>query len=163
MQHNSRPILVQLTHLTSKGDIYSKVKRLKDYQRWSRTSIVDDLSPKALSRRHVMQHICNLAKIKNMNAKMKGEALIIDGKRYTQADLQHLPNNLSLSEAKTLPIKNGIAFQGPESINQSINHKCQTCSPAVSKSRVLNTTVLNNRSATSKRLNMVINPVPRKS
>ena len=62
-----------------------------------------------------MQHICNLAKIKNMNAKMKGEALIIDGKRYTQADLQHLPNNLSLSEAKTLPVKNGIAFQGPES------------------------------------------------
>ena len=56
-RHNSRPILVQLTHLTSKGDIYSKVKRIKDYQRWSRISIVDDLSPKALSRRHVMQHI----------------------------------------------------------------------------------------------------------
>ena len=60
-----------------------------------------------------MRHINNLARTKGLNSRMKGEVLLIDGKRYT--DLASLPHGPNLADAKTLSINNGIAFEGPES------------------------------------------------
>ena len=76
-------------------------------------SIADGLPPDALARRQVMRHINNLARTKGLNSRMKGEVLLIDGKRYT--DVASLPHGLNLADAKTLSINNGIAFEGPES------------------------------------------------
>ena len=50
------------------------------------------------------------AKSEGIEAKLKGDRLIIDGKVYKYEDLDDLPYNLSMERAKLIPVTDGSAF-----------------------------------------------------
>ena len=52
------------------------------------------------------------AKSKNINSKLRGNLLIIDGKPYKYADIKELPHNISIEAAKLINVADGWAYQG---------------------------------------------------
>ena len=62
-----------------------------------------------------LKSICVHAKQNHVDARVSGNALVIEGRCYSHQDLGKLPHGLSLEKAKTITCKDGIAFQGPGS------------------------------------------------
>ena len=104
-----RPIMVTLNKSSDKGKIYTKVINLKGLEKWRGTTIADDLSPDQLKDKRDLQAILVLAKFQNVEAKLSGLAIVIEGRRYTHRDLEQnqLPEGMSLREAKTLELDSG--------------------------------------------------------
>ena len=78
-------------------------------------SVSDDLTPEAARKKADLRAVLNLAKLKGINASWKGQAIVVNEKRYTHSNLNELPNELSIENAKTLRIDHGIVFQGEHS------------------------------------------------
>ena len=51
--------------------------------------------------------------LNRIDARVSGNALVIEGRRYSHQDVGELPHGLSLEKAKTITCKDGITFQGP--------------------------------------------------
>ena len=47
----------------------------------------------------------------DVDSKLKGYSLIIDGVRYKYEDIDKLPHDLSLENAKIIEVQDGFAFQ----------------------------------------------------
>ena len=108
-----RPILCELIRKSDKGEIFKRVATLKGKPNWKSVSIGDDLSPKQNRNRQDLRDICALAKKQKIDARLSGNALVIDGRRYLHKDIPNLPHDLKLADAKLVKCKGGIAFQGP--------------------------------------------------
>ena len=83
-----RPIMVTLNKSSNKGKIYTKVINLKGLEKWRGTTIADYLSPDQLNNKRDLQAILVLAKFQNVEAKLSGLAIVIEGQRYTHRDLE---------------------------------------------------------------------------
>ena len=70
-----------------------------------------------------LKAIAALAIDSGYDAKVNGLPIIIDGKRFTYNNIDQLPDDLTLSAAKTVKVKDGYAFQGPHS-QLSAMHSC---------------------------------------
>ena len=66
-----------------RGKFYTKVINLKGLEKWRGTTIADDLSPDQLKDKRDLQAILVLAKFQNVEAKLPGLAIVIEGRRYT--------------------------------------------------------------------------------
>ena len=108
-----RPILCELIRKADKGEIYKRVAGLKNKPQWKRVSIGDDLSPAQNRDRQDLRDLCTLAKKQKIDARLSGNALVIEGRRYLHKDIPKLPHDLKLADAKLVKCKGGIAFQGP--------------------------------------------------
>ena len=78
-------------------------------------SVSNDLTPEAARKKADLRAVLNLAKLKGINAGWKGQAIVVNEKRYTHSNLNELPNELSIENAKTLKIDHGIVFQDEHS------------------------------------------------
>ena len=114
-KQKSRPILVQLDKLQHKSSIFKNVIHLQGLTKWKHVSVSDDLTPEAAHKKADLRAVLNLAKLKGINASWKGQAIVVNEKRYTHSNLNELPNELSIENAKTLKIDHGIVFQGEHS------------------------------------------------
>ena len=108
-----RPILCELIRKSDKGEVYKRVATLKGSQKWKKVSIGDDLSPLQNRNKQDLRDLCNLAKKQKIDARLSGNALVIDGKRFLHKDIPNLPHDLKLADAKLVKCKGGLAFQGP--------------------------------------------------
>ena len=118
-----RPILVQLTKLRHKGEVFRNVHKLKDKAKWARVHIAEDLLDENSRKQRDLKAIAALAIDLGYEAKVNSLAIIIDGKKFTYNSIDQLPDDLTLSAAKTIKLKDGIAFQGPH-LPLSAMHKC---------------------------------------
>ena len=112
---NPRPILVRFNRLNCKGEIYSKLKTLKESTRWTKISLADDLTLKQQRERRDLQALAAYARKQGKAARVMNGALTIEGIRYTYVDLNNLPEGITLGNAKTLHLETGIAFSGHHS------------------------------------------------
>ena len=62
-----------------------------------------------------MRWVHALPKQEGVQAYLRGNDLIIDGKKFSHGELCNLPHNLSLQRAKTIILENEMAFQGQHS------------------------------------------------
>ena len=108
-----RPTVCELTRKYNKGEIYRRIKNLRDKPKWAKVSITDDLSPEENRKRQDMRDLCNLGKAQRRDIKLSGSTLILEGKRFTHRKIDQLPRSLNLANAKVIPCKDGLAFQGP--------------------------------------------------
>ena len=108
-----RPLVCELTRKYNKGEVYKRIKNLRDKPKWAKVTITDDLSPEENRKRQDMRDLCNLGKAQRRVVKLSGSTLILEGKRYTHREIGQLPKSLNLAEAKVTPCKDGLAFQGP--------------------------------------------------
>ena len=106
--------MVQFARQKHKSEVFRNVRMLKDLLRWKADTLTDDLAPEDLIKRGDMRWVYALAKQERVQAYLRGNDLIIDGKKFSHGELCNLPHNLSLERAKTIVLENGIAFEGQD-------------------------------------------------
>ena len=120
-QKLQRPILCELIRKADKGKIVKRFLTLKDKPLWKKVSIGDDLSPQQNRNRQDLRDLCALARREKIDARLSGNALVIDNRRFLHKDIPNLPDDLKLSDAKLVKCKGGIAFQGPATFLSNLN------------------------------------------
>ena len=117
-----RPIILNFPFLSYKHEIFRNVYKLKDNQKWRGIYLQDDLTQAEMLKKKETRAIYAYAKAKGIDVKMKGNQLVIDGVKYGYGE--ELPHNLSIENAKTVIVKDGIAFQSGHSPYSNLR-KCQ--------------------------------------
>ena len=107
-----RPIKVKLLSTMSKQEIFKNIGKLKDEEKWQFISIGDDLTEVKASEQKDLRCLAAFAKGKGLKASYKNGSLIIDDKKYTYKDIDSLPHDISMANAKIRDTKDGVAFQG---------------------------------------------------
>ena len=102
-------------------EIFKHVSVLKTIPKWKRVSIGGDLNPQQNRNRQDLKDLCALAKRREINARISGNTLMIDDKRFLHRDITNLPYNLSLADAKQVTCEDGLAFQGPAIYLSNLN------------------------------------------
>ena len=109
----SRPIKVKFSSNLSKQEMFKNITKLKDSEDWKGIGINDDLSEEKLSKQHDLRALAALARSKGQTAQQRGDYLIINDQKFSYRDIDDLPLDLSLEDAKLRPTIDGVAFQGP--------------------------------------------------
>ena len=108
-QKRGRSIKVKFSASYFKQD--RNISKLKGNQRWEGIIISDVLSQQEQEQRRDLRCIVAFAKSQGIEAKVKGDRLIIDEKVYKHEDLDELPHGLSMEKAKIIAVSDGWAFQ----------------------------------------------------
>ena len=117
-----RPIMLNFPFLSYKHEIFCNIYKLKDNQKWKGIYIQDDLTQADQIKKKETRAIFAFAKSQGVDVKMKGNQLVIDGVKYNYGE--ELPRNLSIENAKTISVKDGLAFQSGHSPFSNLK-KCQ--------------------------------------
>ena len=119
-----RPILVKLSAPSVKYDIYKHVKNLKGNDDWKRVFVSDDLPREVAEERKILRCLAATARDRGHRATVRGAALVIDDMKYTDNEIQDLPDGVNMEIAKTVQVDDGIAFQSHFSYLSSM-YPCQ--------------------------------------
>ena len=119
---NKRPVMLTFPFISYKHEILRNIYKLKNDEKWKGVFLQDDLTPEEQVKRKETRAIYAYAKAKGLDVKMKGSRLVVDGVRYNHNE--KLPHNLSIQNAKTVQVQDGIAFQGPHAIYSNL-HPCE--------------------------------------
>ena len=113
-----RPIVVTFIRLSDKILLFRNLRKLKNKKEWSNIYVNDDMTEKQLSEVRDLKAVNALARSQGAESFMKGNQLILNGQKYNQANIDKLPENLTMEKAKnrTVDGDRGIAFQGHHSV-----------------------------------------------
>ena len=103
-------------------DLFRNSYKLKRSQAFKRVYLVDDYTQKVQENLKEMRAVSGYAKSKNVDSKVKGMKLVIDGKAYYK-EMKDLPHGLSIEAAKTIEVEDKVAFQSKHSF-LSNHHRC---------------------------------------
>ena len=117
---NKRPIMLTFPFISYKHEILRNIYKLKNDEKWRGVFLQDDMTPDEQKKRKETRAIYAYAKAKGLDVKMKGSRLVVDGVKYNHNE--ELPHNLSIENAKTIQVQDGIAFQGPHAIYSNLHH-----------------------------------------
>ena len=59
-----------------------------------------------------MRAVSAFARAKGIDCKVRGTQLIIEGEAFTTKEMNNLPHDLSIENAKVVAVEDGTAFQG---------------------------------------------------
>ena len=107
-----RPVKVKFQSNLTKQTLYKNISSLKDDEKWARISIRDDVTEEMQDIQRDLRSIAASARSQGLKAQVRGKALILEDKRYSYEDINDLPNDLSLENAKVVKTSEGVAFQG---------------------------------------------------
>ena len=108
-----RPIKLFCSTRLQKGEIFRGLTELKKNQKFADLSLANDLdNDKMIGRKEVYSIFIAAKKLPNVQVKMRGDSIEIDGKLYSLNQFHNLPHNLSLEAASMVQTPNGVAFQG---------------------------------------------------
>ena len=107
-----RPVLVKFTNTNKKHELYKHVKNLGQNDKWKMIRIQDDLPLEVQNERKEMRCLAALARENGHDATLKGNALIVDDRRYLYKELGDLPEGINMTNAKLVKVEDGWAFQG---------------------------------------------------
>ena len=108
-----RPIKLRCGPTLQKGEIFRALQKIKTNEKFKNITLVNEANKDEMIARKEVQMLYNVAITKpNVQAKMKGLKIEIDGKTYTKSNFDQLPHGLSLESAATVITTNELAFQG---------------------------------------------------
>ena len=116
-----RPIMLTFPFVSYKHEIYRNVYKLKNIQKWKGVYLQDDMSAPEQAKKKEVRAIYAYAKAQGLDVRMRGNNLVVDGVKYGSDEV--LPHNLSIEKAKTVKVKDGLAFQSTHSPHSNL-HKC---------------------------------------
>ena len=109
--------VITFLRLSYKAAVFKNLKNLSGINDWSNIYLNDDYT--MLQKNQINEHraISALARSKGHNSKVRGNVLIMDGRRYGYSDVAKLPDGINIENAKTLVIdgEKGIGFQSHHS------------------------------------------------
>ena len=108
-----RPIRVFCTTRLQKGVIYRAIQDIRKIPKFANVTLGNDLdNDRMLIRKEVFTIFIAAKQMPNVQVKMRGEAIEIDGTVYKRDQFQNLPHGLSLEAASVVQTPDGVAFQG---------------------------------------------------
>ena len=107
-----RPVKVIFLSNLTKQTLYKNISQLKNDEKWKNISINDDVTEEVKNIQRDLRCLAASAKAKGLKAQQKGKALILEGQRYMYNEIDNLPHDISLENAKVIKTCDGVAFQG---------------------------------------------------
>ena len=107
-----RPVKVLFLSNLTKQILFKNISKLKDKEKWNRITIDDDVTDDTKNIQKDLRCLAASARAKGLKAQQKGKALILEGQRYAYAEIDNLPHEISLENAKIVKTEDGVAFQG---------------------------------------------------
>ena len=124
-QARPRPIVAVFSSPNDKSLIFKNLKKLKDNDTWQKIYFNDDLTEEQANEQRDLRALAAYAKAKGFNANVKAGALWFEGRKYRYEEMHHLPEGITLLNAKNLHILDdkAIVFQSPHSPLSNL-HPC---------------------------------------
>ena len=108
-----RPIKLRCATTLQKGEIFRALTNIKTNEKFKNITLANEPNKDEMIARKEVQMLYNEAITKpNVQAKMKGSKIEINGKTYNKSNFDQLPLGLSLESAATVITANDLAFQG---------------------------------------------------
>ena len=111
---DSRPrrVYVRLSSTTQKGDLYKNLYKLKDFTKWSKVFVNDDLTSIDLQKQRELRTIVTKARLVGRKCKLSGLTLKLDDKSYKFSELNTLPDELQPQNSAIFTSEDGVSFSG---------------------------------------------------
>ena len=106
-----RPIFVAFPYMRLKNQVLRNAYKLKDNQGRKFTYLSEDITPEQQTKRRDLRCLHTYAKSAGLDSKLRSDSIIVDCKRYTHDDIDKLPDEITLENAKVVQVANGYAFQ----------------------------------------------------
>ena len=116
-----RPILVHFKSKAVRDNIYYGRSKLRRDDVWKHVYVNDDVNESTRRKREDLRAIALLCQLKNVTHKLHADSIIINGRKYTEHQLDLLPPGLKIEDAKTLTTGKGILFQSEHSFLSSFH------------------------------------------
>ena len=94
--------------------------KLKDLPQYKNTYLSDDISVDQQRKRRDLRCLHANAKSQGLDSKLRTDAIVVDGKRYTHEEINKLPHELSMENAKIIEVEDGYAFQSEHAFLSSL-------------------------------------------
>ena len=82
------------------------------------------MTPEEQSRQRDLRCLNAYSRSLDIDSKLKGDSLIVDGMRYKNDDINKLPHSLSMENAKLIEVQDGHAFQSRHAFLSSL-YECK--------------------------------------
>ena len=115
-----RPIFVSFPYLRLKSMVLRNAYKLKELEGRKHTYLTDDMTPEEQSKRRDLRCLHAYARSIEVDSKLKGDSIIIDGVRFKHGDINKLPHELSMENAKLIEVQDGYAFQSRHAFPSSL-------------------------------------------
>ena len=109
-------------YLRLKHKVIRNAYKLKEKEERKFTYLTDDLTQDQQLKRRDLRCLNAYARSMNLDSKFRGDAIIVDGIRYTHEDINKLPHEISLENAKIVEVQDGYAFQSEHAFLSSLYH-----------------------------------------
>ena len=118
-----RPIKLKCATVLQKGVLFRGIAKIREIPKFPNVKIMNDLNKDELMVHKEVQIIYTEAtSIPNVNAKMKGPKIEIDGKLYDRSKFDSLPHGITRSTASTVVTDKAVVFQGHCSPYSNLHH-----------------------------------------
>ena len=116
-----RPVLVSFKTRAVRDNIYFGRAKLRGKDDWRAVNINDDVNESTRRKREGLRAVSLLCKVKNIEHKLHADSIIINGRKYSEHQLDMLPVGIRLADAKTIRTEKGILFQSEHSFLSSFH------------------------------------------
>ena len=123
MKTKPRPVIIKFYEPFQKKMIFQNLKNLAGNPKWKNVFINDDLTQEQAGKMKDLRAINGYARSIGKDSKIKGMKIIIEGKSFGLDDVDKVPQEISIVNAKNIEIMDGkgIAFQGHHSFMSNMS------------------------------------------
>ena len=116
-----RPILVSFKTRAVRDNIFYGRTKLKGNDDWKSVYVNDDVNESTRKKREGLRAVALLCKVKNVEHRLHSDSVVINGRKYSEHQLDALPAGLTLADAKTIKTPKGIFFHSEHSFLSSFH------------------------------------------
>ena len=114
-----RPLLVCFKTAAVRDNIYYRRSKLRKNDEWKSVYVNDDVNESTRKKREELRAVSLLCQVKNVDSRLHSDSIVINGRKYSEHELDLLPAGFRLEDAKTLATPKGILFQSEHSFLSS--------------------------------------------
>ena len=119
-----RAVKISFPFLRYRAELFKNSYKLRDTQKFQRIYFVDDYPPQIQKNIKELRAISGFARAQDIDCRIRGTKIIVDGIAFTHSEMSKLPYDLSIANAKVIEVEDGTAFQGKHAY-LSNHHPCK--------------------------------------
>ena len=109
-----KPILIVFKSVNDRDEILSKKKDLKEKPNLRAIWLNEDANPTIRKQKNECRAVVREAQKQGLNAKQRGNGIVLDSVYYAHNSLNKLPQNISLASTRTRVNDTAVGFAGPQ-------------------------------------------------
>ena len=114
-----RPILVHFKTKAVRDNIFYGRSKLRGKDDWKYVYVNDDVNESTRKKREDLRAVALLCQVKNIQHRLHSDSIVVNGRKFTEHQIDQLLEGLKIEDAKTLSTGKGILFQSRHSFLSS--------------------------------------------